>query len=175
LRNHDWFWHPNRESRIRTVDELVEMYYGSVGRGCNLILNGNIDRDGLVPEADMKRFKEFGDEIRRRFGKSIAETSGHGNVVELALAKPAVVDNVLVMEQITEGQRVRRYVLEGLAGGRWIELARGQSIGHKRIDRFPAVEMTKLRLRVTESVAEPVIRRLAVYRVGSAASLRVTK
>ena len=56
------------------------MYYGSVGRGCNLILNGNIDRDGLVPEADMKRLKEFGDEIRRRFGKSVAETSGRGNV-----------------------------------------------------------------------------------------------
>ena len=107
-----------------------------MGRGCNLILNGNIDRDGLVPEADMKRFKEFGDEIRRRFGKSIAETSGRGKAVELALAKPTVIDHAIIMEQITEGERVRQYVLEGLVGDRWTELARGQSIGHKRIERF---------------------------------------
>jgi alpha-L-fucosidase len=163
LRNHAWFWHPNQESKIRSVEELVEMYYDSVGRGCNLILNGNIDRDGLVPEADRKRLKAFGDEIRRRFGQSIAETGGRGNSLELALAKPTVIDNVIIMEQITEGQRVRRYVLEGLAGDRWTELARGQSIGHKRIERFAPREVTRLRFRATETVAEPVIRKLAVY------------
>ena len=169
LRNHAWFWHPNQESKIRSVDELVEMYYGSVGRGCNLILNGNIDRDGLVPEADLKRLKEFGDEIRRRFGKSIAETSGRGNAVELVLARPTVIDNVVVMEQITEGQRVRQYVIEGLVGERCTELARGQSIGHKRIERFQPTEVTKIRLRVTEAAAEPMIRRLAVFHVGPTA------
>ena len=168
LREHDWFWHPKSEGKIRSVDQLVEMYYQSVGRGCNLILNGNIDRDGLVPEADLKRFKEFGDEIRRRFGKSIAETSGRGSAVELALAKPAVIDHAIIMEQIGEGERIRRYVLEGLIGDRWTELARGQSIGHKRIERFHPIEVTRVRVRATETVAEPVIRKLAVYHVGPA-------
>jgi alpha-L-fucosidase len=168
LRNHAWFWHRNQESKIRSVDQLVEMYYGSVGRGCNLILNGNIDRDGLVPQPDMKRLKEFGDEIRRRFGRSIAETSGHGYSLELALAKPSVIDNAIIMEQITEGQRVRQYVLEGLHGGQWTELARGQSIGHKRIERFNSIEVTKVRLRVTEAVAEPLIRKLALFHVEAA-------
>lgn len=167
LRNHAWFWHPNDERKIRSVDELVEMYYQSVGRGCNLILNGNIDRDGLVPEADLKRFREFGDEIRRRFAKSIAETTGRGKTVELTLAKPTVIDHAILMEQITDGQRIRQYVIEGLAGGQWQELGRGQSIGHKRIERFRPVEVTKVRIRATEAVAEPVIRKLAVYHVGS--------
>ena len=175
LRNHAWFWHPNQESKIRSVAELVEMYYGSVGRGCNLILNGNIDRDGLVPEADLKRLKEFGDEIRRRFGTSIAETSGRGNSVELVLAKPTVVDHAILMEQITEGQRVRQYVLEGLVGDRWTELASGQSIGHKRIERFQPTEVTKIRLRVTETSAEPIIRRLAVFHVGPTALSKPTR
>ena len=69
------------------------------------------------------------------------------------------------MEQITEGERVRQYVIEGLAGDRWTELAQGQSIGHKRIERFRPVEVAKIRFRVTEAVAEPVIRKLAVYHV----------
>lgn len=174
LRNHAWFWHPNQENKIRSVAELVEMYYGSVGRGCNLILNGNIDRDGLVPEADVKRLKEFGDEIRRRFGKSIAETSGQGNTVELALGKSTVIDHAILMEQITEGQRIRQYVLEGLVGERWRELAQGQSIGHKRIERFQPAEVTKVRLRVIEGAAEPMIRRLAVFYVGPTALSKAT-
>jgi alpha-L-fucosidase len=166
LRNHDWFWRPNAEGKLYSLAQLVEMYYRSVGRGCNLILNANIDRDGLVPAADLKRLREFGDEIRRRFGKSIAETAGQGQTVELALPKPTVIDHTILMEQITEGQRVRKYVIEGLAGQRWIELAHGHSIGHKRIERFSPVEVTKVRLRVTESTAEPKIRKLAVYHAG---------
>ena len=169
LRNHAWFWHPKQENKIRSVEELLEMYYGSVGRGCNLILNGNIDRDGLVPAADVQRLKEFGDEIRRRFGKSLAETEGRGNVVELALPKPTAIDHVIVMEQITAGQRVRQYVIEGLVGDRWAELAQGQSIGHKRIERFRPVEVAKIRFRATEAAAEPMIRKLAVYYVGATA------
>jgi len=166
LRNHDWFWRPNRESKIYSLAELVEMYYRSVGRGCNLILNANIDRDGLVPQADLKRFREFGTEIRRRFGKSIAETSGRGQLVELALKKPTQIDHVIVMEQISKGERIRKYVIDSYVGGKWTELCHGQSIGHKRIERFKPVEATKIRLRVTESTAEPLVRKLAVYHVG---------
>ncbi len=86
--------------------------------------------------------------------------------MELALAKPTVIDHVMIMEQITAGERVRQYAIEGMAGDRWTELARGQSIGHKRIERFSPTEVTKIRLRVTEAAAEPVIRRLAVFHAG---------
>ena len=71
LRKQFWFWHPHQEGTIRSLAELIEMYYASVGRGCNLILNGNIDRRGLVPEADMKRFQEFGDESDGVFPKAL--------------------------------------------------------------------------------------------------------
>ena len=59
---------------------------------------------------------------------------------------------------------MRQYVLEGQAGDRWVELAHGQSIGHKRIGRFAPLEATKVRIRATESLAEPVIHKLDVYR-----------
>jgi alpha-L-fucosidase len=163
LRNHAWFWHPGQEGLIRSVDDLVEMYYQSVGRNGNLILNGNIDRDGLVPEADRRRLKEFGDEIRRRFGHPIAETSGHGEVVELDLAQPTVIDNLAIMEQITEGERIREYVVEGLVDGAWRPICHGTAVGHKRLERFEPLTVSRVRLRVTKSVAEPLIRQLAVY------------
>jgi alpha-L-fucosidase len=166
IRNHDWFWHPDAEHKIYSLDELIDMYYRSVGRNCNLLINANIDRNGLVPAADMQRYREFGAEIRRRFGQSLAETEGRGDVVELALPKPTLIDHVIIMEQITEGQRVREYVVQGFAGGEWRELCRGSSVGHKRIQRFAPVDVTKVRWRSLKSVGDPLIRKLAAYYVG---------
>ena len=54
------------------LDALVEMYYNSVGRNCNLILGAAPGPDGLLPEADFRRCAELGREISRRFGKPLA-------------------------------------------------------------------------------------------------------
>lgn len=167
LRNGLWLWQPKTEDRLFSVDQLMDKYYRSVGRNCNLLLNATPDQDGLIPEADMKRYKEFGDEIRRRFGKSVAETDGRGELVELDFGKPIRIDHVITMENIVEGERVRAYVVEGLAGGQWKELCRGASIGHKKIDRFDPTEVSKIRWRCLKSVAEPRIRKLAAYSVAA--------
>jgi alpha-L-fucosidase len=67
------------------------------------------------------------------------------------------------MEDITGGERVRAYVVEGLVGGDWKELASGTAIGHKKIDRIEPATVAAVRLRITEAVGEPIIRSLAVY------------
>jgi len=164
-----WLWLPGTEGELFTLDELMDKYYRSVGHNCNLLLNANPDPSGLIPEPDMKRYEEFGDEIRRRFGTSTAETSGHGAIVELKLKGLTRIDHVIVMEDIREGERVREYVVEGLADGGWTELARGESIGHKRIQRFPPIAVRAVRLRTIKSVDGPIIRKLAVYDVAAAA------
>ncbi len=163
IRNHYWFWRPNYEHTLYSVDELMNMYYKSVGRNCNLLLNANIDRDGLVPEADMQRYREFGAEVRRRFGQPAAETEGRGEVVDLRLPAPTRIEHVSLQEHVAGGERIREYVVEGRAGSEWRELARGQSVGHKRIERFEPLVLDALRLRVTRSAAEPLVRRLAAY------------
>ena len=56
------------------------------------------------------------------------------------------------------------YTIEGWANGRWQPLGKGSCIGHKRIETFKPVSVSKVRLIVTKATAEPIIRRLAVYR-----------
>lgn len=163
LRDHEWFWNPNEEDKICSLDELIDMYYKSVGRNCNLIIGVTPDRTGLIPEADVKRMTEFGNEIRRRFGKSLAETKGAGETVELTLEKPARIDHAILMEDIAEGERVREYVVEAQVGDQWKEIAKGQSIGHKRIEKFDPVETSVIRFRGLKSDSTPLIRKLAVY------------
>jgi len=168
LRNHHWFWKPNTEKPIESLERLVSFYYKSVGRNANLMLGLTPDPTGLVPEPDVRRCAELGKEIRRRFGQAVAETKGEGTEVELALPKPQRIDHVVIMEDIAHGERAREYVVEGLVGGgAWQKLCGGISIGHKRIERFLPVDVARLRLRITRSVAPPRIRCLAAYCSGS--------
>ena len=164
----NWFWNTRNAGTLKSLAELMDIYYRSIGHGAVLLLNLTPDTTGLIPATDVKRAAEFGAEIRRRFDKSLAETSASGEVVELDLAgktdgRVPSIDHVVTMEDITQGERVRRYVVEGLVDGKWQELCQGTAIGHKKIDRFPAVPAGKIRLRVVQSAAAPQIRKLAAY------------
>ena len=161
---HDWFWAPGHDGAVLPVDTLVRMYLNSVGRNCNFVLGEVMDRDGLVPEADIKRLAEFGRELAHRWGKPLAETAGTGATVELKLPAGSRVGSAVLMEDIARGERIREYSLSAqLAGGVWQEVAKGQSVGHKRVEQFAPVEASALRLRVDRSVAEPQLRKLAAY------------
>ena len=167
VRNHEWFWTPNAEHKLHSVEQLMDMYYRSVGRNCNLLLNANPNPEGLVPQADFQRYVEFGKEIRRRFDTPLARTEGSGSTVELRLPKPSTIDHVVIMEDIRQGERIRRYRIEGLTGpDTWQSLCEGQSVGHKRIEQFASIQVAMLRLRTLDSVGEPLIRELAAYHVG---------
>lgn len=161
---HNWFWAPNQDHAIKPTETLVRMYDQSVGRNCNFVIGAVIKPDGTLPETDAKRLAEFGAEIRRRYGKPVAETKGDGEALELQLSKPEQLDAVIIMEDIARGERVREYIVEGRApDGEWAQLGAGQSIGHKRIQSFPRQKLTSVRLRFTKSIAPPAIRRLAVF------------
>jgi len=158
-----WFWRTDNAQTLKSVDELMEMYERSVGHGAVLLLNNTPDPTGLIPAADAARSAEFGREIKRRYGIPIIDTSGRGDLIEMNLSAPTTIDAVTSMEDITHGERIRAYVIEGNINGQWTELCSGTAIGHKKIDRIGPLRVSALRLRVTESVGEPVIRRFAVY------------
>lgn len=166
-----WGYNNVPENRLRPLDELMDMYYNSVGHGANLLINHAPNNAGRIDEIDMQRMKEFGDEIRRRFSNPIAVTSGEGEIVELDLGKKQLVDHVISMEELSGGHRVRSYMIEGFDGENWIHLADGVSLGHKKIDFFQAVELEKVRIRVTIHVGTPLIRSLAAFYVGKTPKL----
>ena len=170
IRRPDWFWSTTDEHNLMTLDQLMEVYYRSVGRGAQLLLNIPADRCGHMPDADFARAREFGDELRKRFGKSVAETAAAGVRIELPISNTGTpVDHVILQEDCHFGQRVRAFRLEGLAGGKWSVIYSGSSIGHKRVIPFAAQPFTALRLVVTDSSGEPRLRRFAAFHTGAIA------
>ena len=166
LRQHEWFWDAGDDEKVRSVEALVDMYYGSVGRNSTLILGLAPDDRGLLPDADVRACEAFGAAISGAFANRVAESAGTGRRLEIVLDGPTSIDHVVLQEDIVDGERVRRYALDALVGGRWQPLDVGTCIGHKRIHRFPAREIEGLRLMIESAVAEPRIARFAAYGPG---------
>lgn len=62
-----------------------------------------------------------------------------------------------------EGEKIRKYTIEVMVNGRWIEVASGESIGHKRIQKFNKVNTSMIRLNIVECVGKPDIKNFSVY------------
>jgi len=166
LYDHNWFWSAGNEKKRKRLEHLMDIYTKSVGRGGVLLLNSTPNTDGLIPEGDLKLYAAFGAEIARRFGQPVAEVKAQrGALVDLPLPRPTLVNHSVVMEDYREGERIRAYVVEGWIDGQWKELSQGSSVGRMKIDRFRPALVSRLRLRVTQSAAEPRIRRLAAFSV----------
>jgi alpha-L-fucosidase len=81
----------------------------------------------------------------------------------MMLSAPRRVGATMIMEDITRGERIREYVVEGNTPSGWRVLASGTAVGHKKIDVFGPVEVAELRLRIRSSVGTPIIRKFAAF------------
>lgn len=67
-----WFWRESENDRVRTPDNLMELYMHSVGRGASLLLNVPPDRRGLLHENDVASLNAFGKHLRETFDHNLA-------------------------------------------------------------------------------------------------------
>lgn len=167
---HEWFWEPNDEENIYPLNTLMDMYEKSVGRNATLILGLTPDPTGLIPAGDAQRLKEMGNEINRRFSTPVASTSGQKKRLTLKLDSKQPVNYCIIQENIKNGERIRKYVVEAKVNGKWVTVCQGESVGHKRIEKFNTVEADALRLTIHEAIALPDIIDFSVYYVKSSTS-----
>ncbi len=157
-----WFYHASDDAKVRSVDNLVDIYVSSVGRNSKLLLNVPPTRDGLLHETDAVRLAGMRRALDARFGHPLEVSSrmerrehvGTALQVELRLPEARSVGWVTLQEPIERGQHVAAWRLEGMAAnGIWNPLARGTTIGHKRIVALPPGERHGVRLVIEQALA----------------------
>jgi alpha-L-fucosidase len=70
-----WFYHQHEDNQVRTPENLMELYFASVGRGANLLINLPVDPRGLVHELDRAALIAFHDQRQRLFATNLAQTA----------------------------------------------------------------------------------------------------
>lgn len=68
-----WFYSPETDGKIKTVEKLMDIYYTSVGRNSNLLLNVPPDRRGRIHPADSARLVEFRQARQQAFANNLIE------------------------------------------------------------------------------------------------------
>ncbi len=187
LRKLHWFWHPNDEASLRSLDDLVQSYQASVGRGGQWMLGVAPDERGLIPDSDVARLHELGDALHSRYADNLAKQhlvmddntrrafdgdtdtfwsappNSHAAILEVAFAKPVTFNQSLAMEWLNDGQNIQRYRIEAWQNGTWKPIVSGYALGHKKIDSFPAITAQRVRLNILSSTGAARIREFQLF------------
>jgi alpha-L-fucosidase len=169
-----WFYHAAEDGAVRTEDNLVQLYFTSVGRNAKLLLNVPPTRDGMLHATDAARLAGLRARLDAMASSAIPlgqvswrRTSERTAVGQWTVRHAEAATVVRLREDIARGQRVARYSLEGDDGRGWRPLASGTTIGHTRLERLAAgAPLRRVRLRVEDAVAPPDPVRLNLYGAG---------
>ena len=189
LRKAHWFWHPNDEGSLKSLDDLLATYDQSVGRGGQLMLGLAPDRRGQLPDTDVKRLEEFGNALRARSAHNLAlahepasaeiaaaldgdpdtfwsaPAGSHHATLEVNFSRPITFNRTVTMEWLNGGQRIQKYTVDVWTGSGWKTVAGAGAIGHKKIDAFAAVTASRVRLNILSSTDAAAIREFQIYNV----------
>lgn len=164
-----WFYHAEQDGHVRSLANLVNIYYRSVGCNSVLLLNIPPDRRGLIHEIDVQRIKELSEYINKTFATNYVEkgkqkwTAQVGETKEYDVKSGAMVNTFLIQEDITKGQRVEDFLVEVYSNGAWQYAAEGTTIGYKRLLRFSDCQPEKVRVTIRGARAEANISNVGLY------------
>jgi alpha-L-fucosidase len=159
-----WFYHAAEDARVRSEDDLVDLFFTSVGRNSKLLLNVPPTRTGLLHELDIERLAGMRRRLDLLFDRDLAAgarvtwrlAGPRTAMATIDLAHEVDADVADLREDIARGQRVARYTLYAIgdAGAR-TPLARGTTIGYRKLDRFERTRMRRLELVIEDAIDEP--------------------
>lgn len=147
-----WFYHPEEDTKVKSVADLMNIWYRSVGNGANLILNVPPDRTGHIHGTDVTRLQEFAAARKTEFAHPLKPTSitsaadrGLGyeawrvdkdgkdgywampdgqttGTVELQFGKEVEFNRIQLKEDIALGQRIAKFTIEAKTPSGWTEV-----------------------------------------------------
>lgn len=188
-----WFYHEEEDDKVRSFENLKDIYLKSVGGNATLLLNIPPDKHGLFCEADVKRLKELGDFIRTSFSDNLVEQAeliatpfqnGHSieNVKEddydtyfrtddwntqaeirIKWKEEKKLKYLVMKEMISLSQRIEKFTISYLKDGREKIVTTGTTVGYKKIVSLPEIITDELIIRIVDSRVAPTLSFIGVY------------
>ena len=175
-----WFYRDDVYQKVRSADDVFDIYERSVGGNSTFILNVPPNREGKFSNQDVKVLAETGKRIKETYSKDLLlgakgskQVLDHNDITYSLLSNnqlivesklPITINRIVLQEAVsTHGERVESHAVDAWIGGKWKEIAAATNIGYKRILRFPEVTTRKIRLRVLQDRGSVAISSIAAY------------
>jgi alpha-L-fucosidase len=187
-----WFWHANEDSKVKSGEQLFDLYLKSVGRGSNLLLNVPPDRRGLINENDsaaLMAFKKLKDQnfnnnllqdakayweinedafLKDSISYQAFDRKGYAYGINrqsftVQLAKGTTVNCIVLREAIHLGQSVEGFKIALFNNDQKVGEITGTTIGRRRILTFPAKTITSFRVYLVDRNGNDNVSRVAAY------------
>jgi len=148
---------------VRSAEDLVQLYFTSVGRNSKLLLNVPPTREGVLHDADLASLRGMRRELDALFARDLTTGARQTRTVsdprtatlELDLPPRTEVGVVDLREDIAGGQSVVRYRVRGFQQDAWRTLSEGLTIGYRKLDRFEPVAVSAVRVTTEDGWGPP--------------------
>ncbi|MBS1747356.1 MAG: alpha-L-fucosidase [Bacteroidetes bacterium] len=162
-----WFYHKEEDEKVKSPEQLFELYLKSVGRGANLLLNVPPDRDGLIDAHDsaaLVGFKKLRDES---FDNTIAEKKFNtaSSTYTIPLPSTQKINCIVLKEDIATGQKISSFTIVLQQNDNTVKEIKGNTVGNKRILTFPSTEADAIKVIINNAKATPLLNDVSVYSI----------
>ncbi|WP_300602388.1 alpha-L-fucosidase [Niabella sp.] len=185
-----WFYHEDQDKKVKTPEELLKIYFTSVGMNSVLLLNVPPDKRGLIADADIRSLQEWtrirnglfstnylrGSTILCKNGTRASAlldgdnatyftTTGTDTATAIIfkLKKPTTFNVLSLQEDIRVGQRVEKFSAWYKEGGQWKPFANETTIGYKRLLHFDPITAAEIKIEIESSRLNPAIAEAGIY------------
>lgn len=177
-----WFYRDDTHQKVRSADDVFDMYERSVGGNSTFLLNIPPNREGKFSPPDVETLEEVGQRIRETYNNNLlANAKGAKNILDnnpdsylllkeeskeiiISMEQPQTINRLMIQEAIaTHSERVEKHAVDAWIDNQWKEIASATNIGYKRILRFPEITTSKIRVRILESRMDPAISHVSAH------------
>lgn len=176
-----WFYRDDTHQRVRSADDVYDIYERSVGGNSTFLLNIPPNREGKFSAEDVKVLGEVGERIRKTYGSDLLSGAkgpiavldnnektylsvNKGESIVIEMPHVIKINRLIIQEAIANrGERVEKHALDAWINGKWEEVASATNVGYKRILRFQEVETKKIRIRILESRSVTAISKISAH------------
>lgn len=177
-----WFYRDDTRQKVRSADDVFDIYERAVGGNSTFLLNIPPNREGRFSDTDVEVLKEVGKRIRDTYDVDLLkQASGPEEVLdndkntykevsesdsEIVITMPTPIKfNRLVLQEAValRSERVEEHIVDAWINGEWKEIAHATNIGYKRILRFPDVITDRIRVRFTRLRMNAAISKISAH------------
>lgn len=162
-----WFYHAEEDEKVKSPEELFQLYLKSVGRGANLLLNVPPDRNGHFNAHDSAALIGFKKLREESFDKAIADKkfTAASSTYAIQLNGSQKLNCIVLNEDIAAGQKIKSFTIQLRLNNTTVKELHGNTVGKKRIYTFPSMEADGFIIKIDDAKATPLLNEISAYNI----------